>query len=100
MMHLTMKAFYPEKPPFPFLHIDTTWKFHDMIEFRDKMVKKNNIDLIVYTNREGIESNINPFKHGSVYTNIMKTEALKQALDMYKFDVAFGGTIQGESFFF
>lgn len=96
MMHLAMKAFYPEKPPFPFLHIDTTWKFHDMIEFRNKMVKKNNIDMIVYTNREGVDANINPFEHGSAYTDIMKTEALKQALDIYKFDVAFGGARRDE----
>lgn len=96
MMHLAMKAFYPEKPPFPFLHIDTTWKFHDMIEFRNKMAKKNNINMIVYTNREGVDANINPFENGSVYTDIMKTEALKQALDMYKFDVAFGGARRDE----
>lgn len=91
MMHLAMKAFYPEKPPFPFLHIDTTWKFHEMIEFRDKQAKKYGIELITYTNEEGIKNNINPFEHGSTYTDIMKTEALKQALDKYGFTAAFGG---------
>ena len=91
MMHLALKAFWPEKPPFPFMHIDTTWKFHEMIEFRDKQAKKNGIDLIVYTNEEGVKNNINPFEHGSAYTDIMKTEALKQALDKYEFTAAFGG---------
>lgn len=91
MMHLALKAFYPEKPPFPFLHIDTTWKFREMINFRDEQAKKNGINLIVYTNEEGVQNNINPFEHGSVYTDIMKTEALKQALDKYGFTAAFGG---------
>ena len=91
MMHLALKAFYPEKPPFPFLHIDTTWKFNEMIEFRDRQAKKNGIELLVYTNEEGISNNINPFEHGSLYTDIMKTEALKQALDKYGFTAAFGG---------
>lgn len=91
MMHLALKAFWPEKPPFPFMHIDTTWKFHEMIEFRDKQAKKYGIDLIVYTNEEGLKNNINPFEHGSAYTDIMKTEALKQALDKYGFTAAFGG---------
>ena len=91
MLHLALKAFYPEKPPFPFLHIDTTWKFREMIEFRDQVPKKYGIDLIVYTNKEGIEKGINPFDHGSSYTDIMKTEALKDALSKYKFDAAFGG---------
>ena len=91
MMHLALKAFWPEKPPFPFMHIDTTWKFHEMIEFRDCQAKKNGIDLIVYTNEEGLKNNINPFEHGSAYTDIMKTEALKQALDKYGFTAAFGG---------
>ena len=91
MMHLALKAFWPEKPPFPFMHIDTTWKIHEMIEFRDKQAKKNGIDLIVYTNEEGVKNNINPFEHGSAYTDIMKTEALKQALDKYEFTAAFGG---------
>ena len=91
MMHLALKAFYPEKPPFPFLHIDTTWKFREMINFRDEQAKKNGINLIVYTNEDGVQNNINPFEHGSVYTDIMKTEALKQALDKYGFTAAFGG---------
>ena len=91
MLHLAMKAFYPEKPPFPFLHIDTTWKFKEMIEFRDKMAKKLGIDLIVYTNEDGVKKGINPFDHGSAYTDIMKTQALKQALDKYQFTAAFGG---------
>lgn len=91
MLHLALKAFYPEKPPFPFLHIDTTWKFNEMIKFRDEQVKKNEIELLVYTNEEGIKNNINPFEHGSLYTDIMKTEALKQALNKYGFTAAFGG---------
>lgn len=91
MMHLALKAFYPEKPPFPFLHIDTTWKFHEMIEFRDSQIKKNGLELLVYTNDDGVKNNINPFEHGSSYTDIMKTEALKQALDKYGFTAAFGG---------
>lgn len=91
MMHLALKAFYPEKPPFPFLHIDTKWKFHEMIEFRDNQAKKHGIDLLVYTNEEGVRNNINPFENGSTYTDIMKTEALKQALDKYGFTAAFGG---------
>lgn len=91
MMHLALKAFYPEKPPFPFLHIDTKWKFHEMIEFRDNQAKKHGINLLVYTNEEGVKNNINPFENGSTYTDIMKTEALKQALDKYGFTAAFGG---------
>ena len=91
MMHLAIKAFYPEKPPFPFLHIDTTWKFHEMIKFRDDQFKKNGLELLVYTNEEGIKNNLNPFESGSAYTDIMKTEALKQALDKYGFTAAFGG---------
>lgn len=91
MMHLALKAFYPEKPPFPFLHIDTKWKFHEMIEFRDNQAKKHGIDLLVYTNEEGVKNNINPFENGSTYTDVMKTEALKQALDKYGFTAAFGG---------
>lgn len=91
MLHLAIKAFYPEKPPFPFLHVNTTWKFKEMIEFRDKIAEKYNIDMLEYINPEGIEQGINPFDHGSSYTDIMKTQALKQALDKYGFTAAFGG---------
>lgn len=91
MLHLALKAFYPDKPPFPFLHIDTTWKFSEMIKFRDNIARKYDIDMIVYTNEQGVKDNINPFENGSTYTDIMKTEALKQALDKYQFDAAFGG---------
>ncbi len=91
MLHLALKAFYPEKPPFPFLHIDTTWKFHEMIEFRDATAKKYGLELIVHRNEDGIRRGINPFDHGSSYTDIMKTEALKQALKAGGFDAAFGG---------
>ena len=91
MLHLALKAFYPEQPPFPFLHIDTTWKFHEMITFRDKMAQKYGLRMLVYTNEEGVKQGINPFDHGSAYTDIMKTQALKQALDKYHFDAAFGG---------
>jgi len=91
MLHLARKAFYPEKPPFPFLHIDTTWKFHEMIEFRDRIAKQYGLDMLVYTNEEGLRQGINPFDYGGVYTDIMKTEALKQALSMYGFTAAFGG---------
>ena len=91
MLHLALKAFYPEKPPFPFLHIDTTWKFREMIEFRDRVAKENGIDMLIYTNEEGVKAGINPFDHGSAYTDIMKTQALKQALTKYGFTAAFGG---------
>ncbi len=91
MLHLALKAFYPEKPPFPFLHIDTTWKFHEMIAFRDHVAKKYGLDMLVYTNEEGVKAGINPFDHGSAYTDIMKTQALKQALTKYGFTAAFGG---------
>ncbi len=91
MLHLALKAFYPEKPPFPFLHIDTTWKFKEMIAFRDAMAAKLGIEMLVYTNEEGVKEGINPFDHGSAYTDIMKTQALKQALDKYGFTAAFGG---------
>ena len=91
MLHLAMKAFYPEKPPFPLMHIDTTWKFREMIEFRDKIAKETGMEMIVYTNEEGVKKGINPFDHGSAYTDIMKTQALKQALDKYQFTAAFGG---------
>lgn len=80
MLHLAMKAFYPEKPPFPFLHVDTTWKFKEMIEFRDRKAKELGIDMLVYTNPEGKAQDINPFDHGSAYTDIMKTQALKQEI--------------------
>ncbi len=91
MLQLALKAFYPEKPPFPFLHVDTTWKFKEMIEFRDQRAKELGIDLICYQNKEGLRQGINPFDHGSSYTDIMKTQALKQALDLYGFTAAFGG---------
>lgn len=96
MLHLAMKAFYPEKPPFPFMHIDTTWKFKEMIEFRDNMAKKLGINMIVYKNEEAIKQGINPFDHGSAYTDIMKTQALKQALNKYGFTAAFGGARRDE----
>lgn len=91
MLHLAMKAFYPEKPPFPFLHVNTTWKFHEMIAFRDKRAKELGIEMLEYINEEGVAQGINPFDHGSAYTDIMKTQALKQALDKYGFTAAFGG---------
>ncbi|MEX0619191.1 MAG: sulfate adenylyltransferase subunit CysD [Pseudohongiellaceae bacterium] len=92
MLHLALKAFYPAKPPFPLMHVDTTWKFREMIEFRNRQMEKLGLDLIVHTNQEGAAAGINPFTHGSEkYTDIMKTQALKQALDKYKFDAAFGG---------
>ncbi|MBR5998007.1 MAG: sulfate adenylyltransferase subunit CysD [Deltaproteobacteria bacterium] len=91
MLHLARKAFYPEKPPFPFLHIDTGWKFREMIEFRDRTAKQYGLDMLVYTNEEGVRQGINPFDHGAVYTDVMKTQALKQALTKYGFTAAFGG---------
>jgi sulfate adenylyltransferase subunit 2 len=97
MLHLAMKAFYPAKPPFPLLHVDTTWKFRDMIAFRDRMVAQYGLDLIVHVNPEGLARGINPFVHGSaVHTDVMKTQALKQALDKYGFDAAFGGARRDE----
>lgn len=96
MLHLALKAFYPEKPPFPFMHIDTTWKFKEMINFRDEKAKLYGIDMIVYKNEEGIKNGINPFDHGASYTDIMKTEALKSALDHYGFTAAFGGARRDE----
>lgn len=97
MLHLAVKAFYPSKPPFPLLHVDTTWKFREMIQFRDVMAKKLGLDLIVHINPEGLAKNINPFTHGSaIHTDIWKTEGLKQALDKYGFDVAFGGARRDE----
>ncbi len=91
MLHLAMKAFYPEKPPFPFLHVNTTWKFHEMIEFRDRIAKEKGIEMLEYINQDGVKQGINPFDHGSAYTDIMKTQALKQALDKYGFTAALGG---------
>ncbi len=97
MLHLAMKAFYPGKPPFPLMHVDTTWKFKEMIEFRDKQVKKLGLDLIVHINQEGISNGIGPFTHGSEkHTDVMKTQALRQALSKYKFDAAFGGARRDE----
>ena len=91
MLHLAMKAFYPEKPPFPFLHVNTTWKFREMIEFRDNIAKKLGIEMLEYINQDGVKQGINPFDHGAAYTDIMKTQALKQALNKYGFTAAFGG---------
>ncbi|MBV7272904.1 sulfate adenylyltransferase subunit CysD [Clostridiaceae bacterium UIB06] len=91
MLYLAMKAFYPEKPPFPFMHIDTTWKFKEMTEFRDRRAEELGIEMIVHRNEEGIKQGINPFDHGSAYTDIMKTQALKQGLKKYGFTAAFGG---------
>lgn len=97
MLHLAMKAFYPSKPPFPLLHVDTTWKFREMIKFRDDTVNRLGLDLIVHTNQQGAADNINPFDHGSsFYTHVMKTEALKQALNEHGFDAAFGGARRDE----
>ena len=97
MLHLALKAFYPAKPPFRFLHVDTNWKFKEMIKFRDLTMKENGLDLIVHKNKEGLKKNINPFSHGSeLHTKIMKTDALIQALNMYKFDIAFGGARRDE----
>jgi sulfate adenylyltransferase subunit 2 len=97
MLHLAMKAFYPAKPPFPFLHVDTTWKFKDMIAFRDRMAAELGFDLLVHINPEGVEQQISPFTHGSsLHTHVMKTVALRQALDKYGFDAAFGGARRDE----
>ena len=97
MLHLALKAFFPATPPFPFMHIDTTWKFREMIAFRDDTAARLALDLRVHTNREGLEMGINPFQHGSaLYTDIMKTQALRQALDHYRFDAAFGGARRDE----
>jgi sulfate adenylyltransferase subunit 2 len=97
MLRLAIKAFYPAKPPFPLMHIDTTWKFREMIEFRDKMAAEYGFDLLVHINQEGVNQGISPFEHGSaLYTDIMKTEGLKQGLDNYKFDAAFGGARRDE----
>jgi sulfate adenylyltransferase subunit 2 len=97
MLHLAMKAFFPAPPPFPLLHIDTTWKFREMIRFRDEMARKHNLDLRVHTNQEGAARGVNPFDQGSVlYTQVMKTEALKQALTAGGYDAAFGGARRDE----
>ena len=97
MLHLAQKAFYPNKIPFKLMHIDTTWKFKEMILFRDEAVKTHNLDLLVYINQEGVRDKISPISHGSkIHTDIMKTQALKQALDKYKFDAAFGGARRDE----
>ncbi len=97
MLHLAMKAFYPGKPPFPLMHVDTTWKFREMIAFRDRHTRELGLELIVYVNEEGIRAGIGPFTHGSKkHTDVMKTEGLKQALDKYKFDAAFGGARRDE----
>ena len=97
MLHLAMKAFYPSKPPFPLMHVDTTWKFREMIEFRDQTAKRLGLDLIVHVNEDGVKRGINPFDSGSsLHTQVMKTESLKQALDRYGFDAAFGGARRDE----
>lgn len=97
MLHLALKAFFPAKPPFPLLHVDTTWKFREMIAFRDRRARELGLDLLVHTNQEGIAQGVGPISHGSaVHTEIMKTQALKQALDHYKFDAAFGGARRDE----
>jgi len=97
MLHLAMKAFYPGKPPFPLMHVDTTWKFREMIEFRDQRARELGLDLIIHINEEGLRQGIGPFTHGSKkHTDVMKTESLKQALDKYRFDAAFGGARRDE----
>ena len=97
MLHLAMKAFYPGKPPFPLVHVDTTWKFKEMIEFRDRRAAELGLDLLIHVNQEGIDAGIGPFSHGSsVHTDVMKTEGLKQALNKYKFDAVFGGARRDE----
>jgi sulfate adenylyltransferase subunit 2 len=97
MLHLAVKAFYPSKPPFPLMHVDTTWKFREMIEFRDKTANDLGFELIAHINEDGVKQGIGPFTHGSqIHTDVMKTQGLKQALDKYKFDVAFGGARRDE----
>jgi sulfate adenylyltransferase subunit 2 len=97
MLNLALKAFYPSKPPFPLLHVDTTWKFREMIDFRGEMTKKLDLELLVHINPEALAMGINPFTHGSaVHTDIWKTQGLKQALDKYRFDLAFGGARRDE----
>src|SRR5215470_6722050 len=97
MLHLAMKAFHPSKPPFPLLHVDTTWKFREMIAFRDETAERLGIKLLVHVNEDGVKRGINPFDSGSnLHTQVMKTDALKQALDRYGFDAAFGGARRDE----
>ena len=97
MLHLAIKAFFPAKPPFPLLHVDSTWKFKEMIAFRDKTARELGLDLLVHVNPEGLAAGINPFVHGSaIHTDVMKTQGLKQALDKWKFDAAFGGARRDE----
>lgn len=97
MLHLAQKAFYPSPPPFPLMHVDTTWKFKEMIAFRDMMAEKAGMDLIVHINQEGVDQGMGPFTHGSaLHTEVMKTQGLKQALDKYQFDAAFGGARRDE----
>jgi sulfate adenylyltransferase subunit 2 len=96
MLHLAVKAFHPAPPPFPLMHVDTTWKFRDMYAFRDRMAAESGMDLIVHINPDGVAAGINPLDHGANHTRIMKTEGLKQALEKYKFDAAFGGARRDE----
>ncbi|MBK5944666.1 MAG: sulfate adenylyltransferase subunit CysD [Halorhodospira halophila] len=97
MLRLALKAFYPGKPPFPLMHVDTTWKFREMIAFRDRMARESGMELIVHINQEGVEQGIGPFSHGSkVHTDVMKTQSLKQAMDRHRFDAAFGGARRDE----
>ncbi len=97
MLHVALKAFHPSRPPFPLLHVDTTWKFREMIQFRDRIARELGLKLIVHTNQEGLRQGISPFTHGSaIHTDIMKTQALKQALELYRFDAAFGGARRDE----
>ncbi|HEX9906782.1 MAG TPA: sulfate adenylyltransferase subunit CysD, partial [Propylenella sp.] len=96
MLHLARKAFFPAPPPFPLMHIDTTWKFREMIAFRDRMAAEAGMRLIKHTNEDGVRAGLNPFDHGANYTRVMKTEALKQALDRHGFDAAFGGARRDE----
>ncbi|MBS0438529.1 MAG: sulfate adenylyltransferase subunit CysD, partial [Proteobacteria bacterium] len=97
LLHLLLKAFYPAKPPMPMLHVDTTWKFREMIAFRDRRAQETGVELIVHINQDGVRDGVGPFTHGaSAHTEIMKTQALKQALDKYKFDAAIGGARRDE----
>jgi sulfate adenylyltransferase subunit 2 len=96
MLHLARKAFFPAPPPFPLMHIDTTWKFREMIAFRDRTAAEAGMRLIVHTNQDGVAAGLNPFEHGANYTRVMKTEALKQALEAHQFDAAFGGARRDE----